>query len=62
MVLRKAKAMNYKDLIAKRADREAKEQDNTKGHRERGRKYKSRYRSRYARTKGQDGAHGPNTA
>lgn len=42
MVLGKAKVMSYKDLVAKRAEREAKEQDKAKGKRKRDRKRKSR--------------------
>ena len=39
IVLGKAKVMSYEDLVAKRREREAKEQDKTKGRRKRGRKY-----------------------
>ena len=41
MVLGKAKVMSYEDLVAKRAEREAKEQNKAKGKRKRGRKRKS---------------------
>ncbi len=41
MVLGKAKVMSYEDLVAKRAEREAKEQDKAKGKRKCGRKLKS---------------------
>jgi len=41
VVLGKAKVMSYEDLVAKRAKREAKEQDKAKGKRKRGRKRKS---------------------
>jgi len=41
VVLGKAKVMSYEDLVAKRAEREAKEQDKAKGKRKRGRKRKS---------------------
>ena len=47
-VLGKAKVMSYEDLVAKRAEREAKEQDKAKGNRKRDRKRKS-----------QEGAGGP---
>ena len=38
-VLGKAKVMSYEDLVAKRREREAKEQDKTQGRRKRGRKH-----------------------
>ena len=41
IVLGKAKVMSYEDLIAKRMEREAKEQDKAKGIRKRGRKHAS---------------------
>ena len=41
MVLGKAKIMSYEDLVAKRAEREAKEQNKAKGKRKRDRKRKS---------------------
>jgi hypothetical protein len=40
-VLGKAKVISYEDLIAKRAEREAKERNKAKGIRKRGRKRKS---------------------
>lgn len=41
IVLGKAKVMSYEDLVAKRIEREGKEQDKAKGKRKRGRKHKS---------------------
>lgn len=41
VVLGKAKVISYNDLVAKRAEREAKEQNKAKGKRKRGRKRKS---------------------
>ena len=41
MILEKANVMSYEDLVAKRAEREAKEQDKVRGKRERDRKRKS---------------------
>ena len=41
VVLGKAKVISYEDLVAKRAEREAKEQNKAKGKRKRGRKRKS---------------------
>lgn len=45
VVLGKAKVMSYEDLVAKRAEREAKEQEKAKGTRKRGRKRKEPGRS-----------------